>query len=44
MLAQWCDHTKYDSTRGYMRDARTLLRTYKPGPDLNQLLYAIRRI
>lgn len=44
LLSQWSNHDKLDNLRGYIRKARSLLRTHKPGRDLNELLFQIRRI
>lgn len=44
LLSQWSSHDKLDNLRGYMRKARSILRTHKPGPQLNALLAEIRSI
>lgn len=44
ILSQWSGHESYDNLRGYMRKARAVLRSYKPGRDLDALLYELRRI
>lgn len=43
-LAQWSDHVKWDNLRRYTRKGRSILREYKPGPELDELLAQWRQI